>query len=133
MSDIDWFPLRLSIQVALMATSAVVVTGVALGWLLARRRFFGRELLDAAVTLPLVLPPTVLGYYLLVLLGRASPVGRAFESLTGQPLVFTWKGAVIAAAIGALPLMVKSSRAAIGAVDRDLEDAANRNGESFAA
>ncbi|HEY7913522.1 MAG TPA: molybdate ABC transporter permease subunit [Blastocatellia bacterium] len=130
MSDIDWFPLRLSIQVALMATSAVVVTGVALGWLLARRRFFGRELLDAAVTLPLVLPPTVLGYYLLVLLGRASPVGRAFESLTGQPLVFTWKGAVIAAAIGALPLMVKSSRAAIGAVDRDLEDAARTLGQS---
>jgi molybdate transport system permease protein len=65
-----------------------------------------------------------------VLLGRASPVGRAFESLTGQPLVFTWKGAVIAAAIGALPLMVKTSRAAIAAVDRDLEDAARTLGQS---
>src|SRR3712207_2884993 len=102
MGEIDWFPLRLSIQVALMATCAVVVIGVALGWLLARRRFWGSELLDAAVTLPLVLPPTVLGYYLLVLLGRASPLGRAVESFTGQPLVFTWKGAVIAATIGAL-------------------------------
>jgi molybdate transport system permease protein len=130
MGDIDWFPLRLSLQVALMATVVVVITGVALGWLLARRRFWGRELLDATVTLPLVLPPTVLGYYLLVLLGRASPIGRAVESLTGQPLVFTWTGAVIAASIGALPLMVKTSRAAIDAVDKELEDAARTLGQS---
>jgi molybdate transport system permease protein len=78
MTGIDWFPLTLSLRVALIATAFVVIIGVALGWLLARRRFFGRELLDAAVTLPLVLPPTVLGYYLLVLLaGRWCLRGKA--------------------------------------------------------
>ena len=89
MAEIDWFPLALSLRVALIATAFVVIFGVALGWLLARRRFFGRELLDAAVTLPLVLPPTVLGYYLLVLLGRRSPIGQVIEAITRQPLVFT--------------------------------------------
>jgi molybdate transport system permease protein len=126
----DWFPLALSIKVALIATAVVAVVGVALGWLLARRNFFGRELLDAIVTLPLVLPPTVLGYYLLALLGRNSFVGRAIESVTGQPLVFTWRGAVVAAAIGALPLVVKTSRAAIASVDGELEDAARTLGQS---
>jgi molybdate transport system permease protein len=130
MSEIDWFPLTLSLRVAFIATVFVVIIGVALGWLLARRRFFGRELLDAAVTLPLVLPPTVLGYYLLVLLGRRSPVGQAIEAITGQPLVFSWRGAVVAAAIGALPLVVKTSRAAIAAVDTNLEDAARTLGQS---
>src|SRR4051812_42164492 len=130
MAAIDWFPLALSLRVALMATAMVIVIGVALGWLLARRRFFGRELLDAFVTLPLVLPPTVLGYYLLVLLGRPSFIGRAIESLTGETLVFTWRGAVLAAAIGALPLVVKTTRAAIAAVDGDLEDAARTLGQS---
>lgn len=130
MAEIDWFPLTLSLRVALIATAFVVIIGVALGWLLARRRFFGRELLDAAVTLPLVLPPTVLGYYLLVLLGRRSPVGHAIEAVTGQPLVFTWRGAVVAAGIGALPLVVKTSRTAIAAVDTNLENAARTLGES---
>jgi len=130
MSEIDWFPLILSLRVALIATAIVVVLGVALGWLLARKRFFGREFLDAAVTLPLVLPPTVLGYYLLVLLGRRSPVGRAIENITGQLFVFTWRGAVIAAGVGALPLMVKTSRAAIASVDINLEDAARTLGQS---
>lgn len=130
MTEIDWFPLALSIRVALIATAFVVVIGVSLGWLLARKRFFGRELLDAAVTLPLVLPPTVLGYYLLVVLGRRSFIGGSIEALTGHSLVFTWVGAVVAAAIGALPLMVKTSRSAIAAVDTNLEDAARTLGQS---
>jgi len=130
MSEIDWFPLVLSLRVALIATAFVVVLGVALGWLLARKRFFGREFLDAAVTLPLVLPPTVLGYYLLVLLGRRSFFGRAIETVTGESLVFTWRGAVIAAGIGALPLVVKTSRTAIASVDTNLEDAARTLGQS---
>lgn len=130
MGQIDWFPLILSIRIALIATAFVILIGVALGWLLARKRFWGRELLDAVATLPLVLPPTVLGYYLLVLLGRASPVGRAIESITGERLVFTWRGAVVAATIGALPLMVKTARAAIAAVDTNLEDAARTLGMS---
>src|ERR1700750_2942754 len=130
MAAIDWFPLTLSLRVALLATIVVVVIGVALGWLLARRWFFGREWLDAFVTLPLVLPPTVLGYYLLVLLSRSSFLGRTIESLTGEPLVFTWRGAVLAAAVGALPLVVKTTRAAIAAVDRDLENVARTLGQS---
>ena len=130
MNEIDWFPFLLSLRVALIATALVVFVGVTLGWVLARRRFFGRELLDATVTLPLVLPPTVLGYYLLVALGRDSPLGHAIEALTGQPLVFTWQGAVVAATIGALPLVVKTSRAALESVDADLEDAARTLGQS---
>jgi molybdate transport system permease protein len=130
MGEIDWFPFFLSLRVAAFATVFVLVIGVGLGWLLAKRSFPGRELLDAAVTLPLVLPPTVLGYYLLIALGRASPIGRAIESLTGHPLVFSWQGAVVAAMVGALPLVVKSSRAAISAVDTSLEDAARTLGKS---
>jgi len=130
MSELDLFPLWLSLRVALLATVFVVVAGVGLAWLLARKNFFGREALDAVVTLPLVLPPTVLGYYLLVLLGRTGTVGRIYESVTGGQLVFTWRGAVVAAAVGALPLMVKTARAAISAVDPQLEDAARTLGKS---
>ncbi|HEX7998620.1 MAG TPA: molybdate ABC transporter permease subunit [Pyrinomonadaceae bacterium] len=130
MKNIDWFPLLLSFRVALIATVLALIIGVALAWLLARRRFIGREVLDALVTLPLVLPPTVLGYYLLMLLSQQSPVGRAIESVTGLQLVFTWQGAVIAAALGALPLVVKTSRAAIATVNEQLEDAARTFGKS---
>ena len=130
MREIDWFPLWLSLRVAALSTAFVALAGVSLGWLLARKRFPGREALDALVTLPLVLPPTVLGYYLLVLLGRGGAVGRLFESLTGSPLVFTWRGAVVAAAAGALPLMVKTARAAIAGVAREYEDAARTLGKS---
>lgn len=130
MRNVDWFPLLLSFRVALIATVLVLVFGVALAWLLARRRFIGREFLDALVTLPLVLPPTVLGYYLLMLLSQNSPVGRAISLTTGLQLVFTWQGAVIAAALGALPLVVKTSRAAIATVSEQLEDAARTFGKS---
>jgi molybdate transport system permease protein len=130
MREIDLFPLWLSLRVAAASTVVVVVAGVGLGWLLARRRFFGREALDALVTLPLVMPPTVLGYYLLVLLGRTGPVGRLFETLTGGQLVFTWRGAVVAASAGALPLVVKTARAAVAAVDTQYEEAARTLGKS---
>jgi molybdate transport system permease protein len=130
MRNIDWFPLLLSFRVALIATLLALVVGVALGWVLARRRFPGREALDAFVTLPLVLPPTVLGYYLLVLLSVNSPVGRAIKTATGWQLVFNWKGAVVAAMVGALPLVVKTSRAAISTVSEQLEDAARTFGKS---
>ena len=130
MRDIDWFPLLLSLRVALLSTLFVVLVGVGLGWLLARKRFVGREVLDALITLPLVLPPTVLGYYLLVLLGRHSPTGRLIEWATGAPLVFTWRGAVVAAAVGALPLMVKTARASIASVEVDFENAARTLGKS---
>jgi molybdate transport system permease protein len=87
-------------------------------------------LLDAAVTLPLVLPPTVLGYYLLVLLGRATPFGRVYEWLFGSPLVFTWQAAVVAAFLHAMPLLVKSARAAFESVDHSYERAARSLGAS---
>jgi molybdate transport system permease protein len=130
MKEVDLFPLWLSLRVSVVSTAAVVVIGMTAGWLLARKRFYGREAVDALITLPLVLPPTVLGYYLLVLLGRGGPVGRLYEQLTGGPLVFTWRGAVVAAAAGALPLMVKTARAAFAGVDPLYEDAARTLGKS---
>ena len=130
MREIDWFPLWLSLRVAFISTVLVVVAGVSLAWALAAKSFRGREALDALVTLPLVLPPTVLGYYLLVLLGRGSTVGQLYESITGGPLVFTWQGAVVAASVGALPLVVKTARAAFASVDAELEDAARTLGKT---
>jgi molybdate transport system permease protein len=127
---IDWFPLWLSLRVATLATAAALALGLWLAYLLANREFRGKEVLDAALTLPLVLPPTVLGYYLLVLLGRASPLGKVWESITGSPLVFTWKAAVVAALLHALPLLVKSARAALESVDRSFERAARTLGAS---
>lgn len=127
--EANWAPLRLSLQVTVSATLLVLVTGVPLGWLLARKRFPGREALGALVVLPLVLPPTVLGYYLLVLLGAQSPLGQWLASI-GFPLVFTWRGAVIAAAIASFPLMVESARTGFGGVDPRLEGVARTLGRS---
>ncbi len=128
MREIDLFPLWLSLRVAAVSTVVVVVVGVGLGWLLARRRFFGREALDALVTLPLVMPPTVLGYYLLVLLGTRSGLGGFLYRSFGVRLTFTVTAAVIAATIHALPLVTKSLRAAFESVDLELEAAARTLG-----
>ena len=128
--QIDWFPLWLSLRVAVLATLAALALGLWLAYLLANRSFRGREVLDAVATLPLVLPPTVLGYYLLVVLGRESALGRLYEAVFGRPLVFTWQAAVVAAAIHALPLLVKSARAALESVDRVYEKAARNLGAS---
>lgn len=126
----DWFPLKLSLEVAAWATLLSLVIGVSLAALLARPRMPGRHLLDALVTIPLVLPPTVLGYYLLTALGRRSAIGSWWESLTGSPLLFSVKGCVIAATVGALPLVVLSSRAAFEAVEDSLVAAARTLGAS---
>lgn len=101
---------------AIVATSFAALFGIVLGLVLSKP-FFGRDLADVIVTAPIVLPPTVLGYYVLVLLGRQSVIGHAFEALTGSPIVFTRTGATIAAFIGALPLTTKSARAALESVD----------------
>ncbi len=127
---IDWFPLWLSLRVALAATALGIAVGVAIAYLLANRDFRGKEALDAAVTLPLVLPPTVLGYYLLVVIGRESPIGQIWEKMFGSPLVFTWKAAVAAAFLHSFPLLVKSSRAALENIDRSYERAARTRGAS---
>jgi molybdate transport system permease protein len=125
---IDWTPLLLSFRVAAAATLLALLAGVSIAALLAVVRPPGRELIDALVTAPLVLPPTVLGYYVLVALGRTSTLGRAFERVTGEPIVFTATGAVVAAAIGALPLITKAARAAMEEVDPRLVGAARSLG-----
>jgi len=127
---IDWFPLWLSLRVAVISTAVALIVGLWLAWTLANREFRGRELLDAVIALPLVLPPTVLGYYLLVVLGRNSPLGQLYEWMFGSPLVFTWKAAVVAALFHSTPLLVKSSRAAFESVDRSYERAARNLGAS---
>src|SRR6202451_1967235 len=128
--SIDWFPLWLSLRVAVVSTVVALLLGLWIAYILANREFRGKSLLDAAVTLPLVLPPTVLGYYLLVLIGRASPLGQVWETVFGSPLVFTWKAAVVAALLHSFPLLVKSARAALESVDRSLERAARNLGAS---
>jgi len=127
---IDWFPLWLSLRVAALSTLIAFLLGLWIAWLLANREFRGKEVLDAAITVPLVLPPTVLGYYLLVLLGRNSPLGHVYEWIFGQPLVFTWQAAVVAALIHSAPLLIKSARAALESVDRSYEHAARTLGAS---
>jgi len=127
---IDWFPLWLSLRVAGLSTVFSLALGLWLAYVLANREFRGKEAIDAAATLPLVLPPTVLGYYLLVVLGRESALGRLYEAVVGQPLVFTWQAAVVAASVHAFPLLVKTARAAFESVDRNYERAARSLGAS---
>ena len=128
--NIDWFPLWLSLRVACVSTAIALVVGLWIAWLLARGGFRGREVLDAAVTLPLVLPPTVLGYYLLVLLSRSTPLGHLWEAIFGSPLVFTWQAAVVAALFHSTPLLIKSARAAFESVDAGYVRAAQNLGAS---
>jgi molybdate transport system permease protein len=128
-----WVALGLSLKVGLWATAIDLVLGVAVGFALARARLPGRELVDAILLLPLVLPPTVLGYYLLVLVGRRSAFGGWLETALGIRLIFTWQGAVIAAAIVAFPFVCKSARAAFENVDAQLEQASRVLGLGSAA
>ncbi len=123
MTDPVWIPLLLSLKVAGWATLLATLAGTAAAYGLSRWRWPGRDLLDALLTLPLVLPPTVLGYYLLVLLGRRGVIGEVLAKWNIE-LVFTWQGAVIAASIVAFPLVFKSARAAFENVDIQLENAA---------
>jgi molybdate transport system permease protein len=120
----DWFPLWLSLRVASLATLIASTVGIIFGYVLAKSSFRGRGLLEAILTIPIVLPPTVLGYYLLTTLGVNSPIGRAWESIFGSPLVFTPTAAVVAASVSALPFVVRTSRAAIEDVDSRYESVA---------
>jgi molybdate transport system permease protein len=130
--DQAWIPLLLSLKVAGWATAIDVVLGVAVAFGLSRWRSPARELVDSLLTLPLVMPPTVLGYYLLVLLGRRGVIGAWLDKLDIQ-LVFTWQGAVIASAVVAFPLVLKSARTAFETVDPQFERAARTLGISEAA
>ena len=128
LSDDEIRILLLSLRVALSSMVLLAIPGIWLGWLLARRQFYGKSLVDAVVHLPLVLPPVVTGYLLLLFLGRRGWLGSYLDSWFGLRLAFTWKGAAIAAAVMAFPLMVRSVRLAIEMTDRNLEDAARVHG-----
>jgi len=122
--DGAWIALVLTLKVAGWATALNVVLGVGVGYAMARWRFIGRDVADAMLTLPMVMPPTVLGYYLLVLIGSHGPLGAWLLQHFGIRLIFTWQAAVIAATIVSFPLVFKSARAAFETVDPQLEDAA---------
>ncbi len=124
------FSMKLSVQVATVATIFVVIVGLSAAYLLARKNFPGKELLDILLTLPLVLPPTVTGYYLIVLFGRNGLLGRHLYAWTGWSIMFTWYAAVLASFVVALPLMVKAARAAIESVDKNLINASYTLGHS---
>jgi molybdate transport system permease protein len=128
------FPLRLSFQVAVLATIAVAVTAVPVAYALATRRVRGGRLLDAVLTLPMVLPPVVTGYYLLLIIGRNGVLGRMSEAVTGTAvgLNFTWQAAVIAAAVVSFPLALKTARSAMESVDPALVSMSHTLGRSEA-
>jgi molybdate transport system permease protein len=127
-TGVEWSIVALSLKVSVVAVALTLPLAYALAWLLAQRRFPGRILLDAAVHLPLVLPPVVTGWVLLLLFGRTGPLGRWFEHAFGLVFVFRWTGAALAAAVMALPLMVRAMRLSIEAVDRRLVGAARTLG-----
>ena len=126
----DWSPLVLSLKVSAFATALALLFGVGLGWVFARRQFPGSGVLEAFFMLPLVLPPTVLGYGILVLAGRRSPLGAWLRDNFDYTIIFSWHGAVVASAVVALPLVLKSASAAFAGVDRSLEAAASTLGQS---
>ncbi|OGW61521.1 MAG: molybdenum ABC transporter permease subunit [Nitrospirae bacterium RIFCSPLOW2_12_42_9] len=124
------FPLYLTVKVSLVATVFTASAGLVLAWVLAKKEFFGKTVLDVLIMQPLVIPPTVLGYYLLSTFGTGSPIGRFFENVFGMQIVFTWKGAVLASIVSSLPLFVKPAKAAIEGVGNDLENAARLLGKT---
>ena len=126
----ELYPLYLTIKVSLTATVFAALIGLAVALLMARKDFFGKGFLDVLIMQPLVIPPTVLGYYLLAAFGRSSFLGRFLEDSLGIEVVFTWKGAVVASLVSSLPLFIKPARAAIEGVGRELEDAARLLGKT---
>ena len=126
----DWDALRLSLQVALSSTALATLIGVPFAWWLARSRFRGRGLVSALVLVPMVLPPTVLGYYLLQAVGRRSLIGSALDSAFGFSFVFDWTGAVLAAFVVSVPFLVRTAQAGFEAIDRVYEEAARTLGRS---
>ena len=124
----DWTAILLSLRIATVATAVALPFGVAIAMLLARKDFWGKSLVDALVHLPLVLPPVVTGYLLLIILGRKAPVGAFLADHFGLVFAFRWTGAVISCGVMAFPLMVRAIRLSIEAIDRRLEDAASTLG-----
>lgn len=117
-------PLLLTLKISIIATFFVTVLGILIAYILAKKEFPGKWAADVIVTLPMVLPPTVTGYILVILLGKNGMLGSIFTRITGNGILFTWQAAAIAAFVVSLPLMVKTTTSAIGAVDRSIEEAA---------
>ena len=130
LSPAETAALFLSLKVAFWSVAASLPFAVALAWLLSRREFFGKSLLDAIVHLPLVLPPVVVGYFLLLLLGRRGPIGALLDEYLGITFAFRWTGAALACAVMGFPLIVRAVRQSLDAVDRGLEEAAATLGAS---
>src|SRR5450432_1852746 len=122
--------LLLSLRVAILATIVASVVGIPLAYVFARRRFPGKALFETLLTVPLVLPPTVVGYILIIILGRQSVVGRLLDGVFGWRLLFTVSGAVIASAVVSLPLLYLPTKAAFATMERELEDVARLMGAS---
>jgi molybdate transport system permease protein len=125
-----WTPVRLSLEVSVAAGLIVFVIGILLARWMARARFKGKAVAETIFLLPLVLPPTVVGFLLIVVFGKNSPVGQAIEWVFKQPVIFTWWAAVIAAAVVAFPLMYQSAKTGFEAVEGDIEKAARVDGAS---
>src|SRR5712664_3943467 len=124
LSPDEWIAIRLSLKIALVATVVALPFGIAVAWLLARKDFWGKALLDGLVHLPLVLPPVVTGYLLLISFGRKGPIGAFLADTFGIVFSFRWTGAALACGIMAFPLLVRAIRLSFEAIDRRLEDAA---------
>ncbi len=125
-----WFPLYITLKISLVSSLIVAILGTVISYILARREFMGKWLIDSLVTLPMILPPTVTGYLLVLVLGKRGIIGKILFDLTGITLLFSWQVAVIASFVVSLPLMVKTATAAIEAVDRELEYVAYTLGKS---
>ncbi|RAS78865.1 molybdate ABC transporter permease subunit [Priestia endophytica] len=125
-----WTPISLSLEVSIVAWVVVLVAGILAGQGLARRSFRGKALVETALMLPLVLPPTVVGFLLIIIFGKHSFIGEVIQSLFGQSLIFTWWAAVIASAVVAFPLMYQSAKVGFASVEASIEEAARMDGAS---
>ncbi|WP_426454699.1 molybdate ABC transporter permease subunit [Paenibacillus sp. S-38] len=125
-----WTPIKLSLQVSILSSLIVVILGVAIAWWMSRASFKGKTILETAFMLPLVLPPTVVGFILLVILGRKSWFGKWMEWLFDAPIIFTWWAAVIASVVVAFPLVYQTMKVGFSSVDQDMEGAARSTGAS---
>ena len=130
LSPTEWTAVELSLRIAIVATAVALPFGVAVGWVLARKEFWGKALLDGIVYLPLVLPPVVTGYLLLISFGRRGPIGAFLADYFGIVLSFRWTGAALSCGVMGFPLMVRPIRLALEAIDRRLEEAGGTLGAS---
>ncbi|WP_166244230.1 molybdate ABC transporter permease subunit [Paenibacillus turpanensis] len=121
--DMYWAPIRLSLQVALVSSILAAAIGVAAAWWISRKSFRGKTIVETVFMLPLVLPPTVVGFLLLVVFGRKSWIGRMIEGIFNAPIIFSWWAAVVASIVVAFPLVYQTMKVGFASVDRDLEDA----------